>query len=312
MWNAREEQRLRELRLDPSRLTRERLASLVRHFKGHGTMYSVTTLGVPVDASHDLARKVRRLAQGGQLDWLEREAVRPEPRLNPPEGGALWTVGALKDDGFAAGEAAALVRLWRIASGPEGGAPGPLLVLLAIMRQAKRAFPAAPLGYVVALGLAELCAEAARGREDLGPAGVISQSFRELCGTYEPWRDRAASFAFWDELEVKAVSSGIEEPPALVGILRELALLRAPDEGGGDGGHGLQAFQLLAAVIGDPALGQAAGTAPFGGLAAVIEGGRAAHPLPPKLADLIERLLAHALARPCNQLERPAEITPPG
>jgi hypothetical protein len=74
-WTEDEMRRLRELSIDPSRHNRDKLFSLVDHFKSRGTIYSVYRKGIPVNASQQFAEKIKKMVGEGRLDWLLSGAV---------------------------------------------------------------------------------------------------------------------------------------------------------------------------------------------------------------------------------------------
>lgn len=74
IWTQEEAQRLRELRLDPVQDPPGKLIPLVNHFYSGGSIFAVTGGKGAVQVSRDLARKVLRLCQNGELKWLLEEA----------------------------------------------------------------------------------------------------------------------------------------------------------------------------------------------------------------------------------------------
>ena len=72
MWTDEERLRLRKLGIDPYRHTPDDLRALIDYFGSDepSSLYSVYRKGVPVKASRDFARKVRRLTESRELDWL--------------------------------------------------------------------------------------------------------------------------------------------------------------------------------------------------------------------------------------------------
>ncbi|MEK7682364.1 MAG: hypothetical protein AAB369_05990, partial [Chloroflexota bacterium] len=80
-WTSQEQKRLRHLRLDPLRTSRERLTALVRHFmKGNGIWTVSEGPKGALQVSRGLARKVRDLVRNGELDWvLGQEAAHAAP-----------------------------------------------------------------------------------------------------------------------------------------------------------------------------------------------------------------------------------------
>lgn len=94
IWTQEEAQQLRELRLDPVQDPPGKLIPLVNHFYSGGSIFAVTGGKGPVQVSRDLARKVLRLSQNGELKWLldqahdEEVTQHSQPRVQSTDEGA--------------------------------------------------------------------------------------------------------------------------------------------------------------------------------------------------------------------------------
>jgi hypothetical protein len=70
-WSKEEQQKLRSLRLDPIRDDREKLLSIIKHFKNAGGVWGISDgANGPLHISTTLARKIRDLTNAGELDWV--------------------------------------------------------------------------------------------------------------------------------------------------------------------------------------------------------------------------------------------------
>ena len=70
-WTPDERKKLKQLTIDSARHTRADLLALIAHFKNGGGISSVVDNAKPVYKSQDFARKVKRLTEEGELDWLD-------------------------------------------------------------------------------------------------------------------------------------------------------------------------------------------------------------------------------------------------
>lgn len=94
IWSAEETAKLRQLHLDPTVNNRQKLVSLVKHFQGGGSAYSVWYKGVPEKVAQHTAEKIRALSRDTELDWLlvdKSTRIPPTARFEEEE----WPVGYL-------------------------------------------------------------------------------------------------------------------------------------------------------------------------------------------------------------------------
>ena len=70
MWTKEEQERLRELKLNPKIHTREQLRQLFQHFENGGSLKSVHEDGVPVKKARNTARKIYEAFEQSKLDWV--------------------------------------------------------------------------------------------------------------------------------------------------------------------------------------------------------------------------------------------------
>ena len=72
-WSVEEQSKLWELTIDPNRISREELTTLVEHFRKARSLRKVYEGGDAIHASQNFARKVRNATRSGLLDWLLTE-----------------------------------------------------------------------------------------------------------------------------------------------------------------------------------------------------------------------------------------------
>ena len=93
LWTEEEQRRLRDLRINPARLSRTRLRAVVQHFEQGGTVWGVSD-GSPneLHLAKETARKIREHVQAGRLGWVtsdeqagpaERSITQADPELGP-------------------------------------------------------------------------------------------------------------------------------------------------------------------------------------------------------------------------------------
>ena len=81
-WTPEERQKLKQQTIDSARHTRAELSALVMHFRDGGGISSVVDQAKPVYKSQDFARKIKRLTEEGELDWLDaNEGEAPAEQL---------------------------------------------------------------------------------------------------------------------------------------------------------------------------------------------------------------------------------------
>lgn len=103
-WTQEEQRVLRRLTVDPVKNDRQKLVSLVRHFKGMGRkkpggIWSVTdgAGSGELRVSPGLARKVRDLAQQGKLDWVLDTGGEMENAVQPSRQASRATCRITKE-----------------------------------------------------------------------------------------------------------------------------------------------------------------------------------------------------------------------